>query len=248
MGKIYASTLVDLAKNEIGVKESPPDSNKVKYNKWYYGKDVSGAAYPWCCAFISWLFYKANAQKLLCGGSKVTYCPNVESYARKNGQWYTVGKVGDLVLFDFSLKGIAGHIGIVEKVNADGTYTTIEGNTSAGNNVNGGQVQRRTRNNSVIRGFYRPKYDTKVAEKKATITTTPIVKTTSSVAKKKKVVTMKVTAKNGLYCRKKADADSKIVGSFVYKTKVTVIEKTNKSWYKVNANGITGYCSAKYLK
>jgi surface antigen len=53
---------------------------------------------------------------------------------------------GDFVVY---LKdGKPYHIGIVEAVNSDGTFTTIEGNTSAtGSNVepNGGAVARKTR-------------------------------------------------------------------------------------------------------
>ena len=56
-------------------------------------------------------------------------------------------------------KGRASHIGIVEKANKDGTYTTIEGNTSKSSDDNGGAVMRRTRSKSVIRGFARPAYD-----------------------------------------------------------------------------------------
>ena len=35
----------------------------------------------------------------------------------------------------------------------------IEGNTGAGNDADGGQVQRRTRGNTVILGAFRPDYD-----------------------------------------------------------------------------------------
>ena len=44
-----------LAQNEIGVVEKPSGSNRVKYNDWYYGKSVSGDAYPWCMVFVQWL-------------------------------------------------------------------------------------------------------------------------------------------------------------------------------------------------
>ena len=45
-----------LANGEVGIAEYPPNSNNVKYNTWYYGHPVSGASYPWCAVFISWLF------------------------------------------------------------------------------------------------------------------------------------------------------------------------------------------------
>lgn len=53
---ITADMIVAKAKSQVGTKESPAGSNKVKYNTWYYGKEVSGSAYPWCMAFVSWVF------------------------------------------------------------------------------------------------------------------------------------------------------------------------------------------------
>lgn len=60
-----AQKAVDIAVSQVGVKESPANSNNVKYNTWYYGHAVSGSAYPWCMAFISWCF------AVLCGDIKI---------------------------------------------------------------------------------------------------------------------------------------------------------------------------------
>lgn len=156
-----AKEIIDYAISQIGVKETPSGSNKVKYNTWYYGKEVSGSAYPWCAVFCCYVFNKCNASKLFYGGKKSAYCPTIENYYKSIGRYYskTEGKAGDLCLMDFG-KGRASHIGIVEKRNTDGTYTVIEGNTSTSSNDNGGCVMRRVRSTSVIRGFCRPKYDT----------------------------------------------------------------------------------------
>lgn len=167
-----ANDIIKKAISQIGVAEKPSGSNNVIYNTWYYGRAVCGAAYPWCCAFVNWVFNECGASDLFYGGQKTAYCPTVESYYRKQGRWFKSGNVGDLVLFDFSGKGIAGHIGIVEKVNADGTYTTIEGNTSTSNQANGGCVMRRTRSISTIRGFARPNYGGSTATTKNTVTVT----------------------------------------------------------------------------
>ena len=156
-----AKTIISKAVSQIGVKENPSGSNKVKYNTEYYGTPVEGKDYPWCCAFVWWVFKECGASKLFFGGEKTAYCPAVETYYKKKGQWFTSNpKAGDLVLFDFTGKGVAEHIGILEKVNSDGTYSVIEGNTSTASNDNGGKVMRRTRNRSVIRGFARPEYKT----------------------------------------------------------------------------------------
>ena len=32
-----AQELINIAQNEVGVKENPANSNNVKYNTWYYG-------------------------------------------------------------------------------------------------------------------------------------------------------------------------------------------------------------------
>ena len=151
--------ILEMAKSQIGIKEQPANSNKVKFNTEYYGKEVSGSAYPWCCVFVWWVFKHCESSGLFYDGKKTAYCPEVERFYKKCGQWYSDGKAGDLVLFDFNNKGKAGHIGIVEKVNLDGSYTTIEGNTGSGNDANGGAVMRRTRYASSIRGFARPKYE-----------------------------------------------------------------------------------------
>lgn len=56
--------ILELARSQLGVKEAPAGSNRVKYNTAYYGREVSGGAYPWCCAFIWWLFREAGAPEL----------------------------------------------------------------------------------------------------------------------------------------------------------------------------------------
>lgn len=227
MAKITAKKVVNKAIAEIGTEEKPANSNKVKYNTWYYGKVVSGSAYPWCCAFICWLFYICGAADLFCGGQKVAYCPTVESYYKKIKRWFpnTKGKKGDLCLMDFG-KGRASHIGIVEKKNSDGTYTVIEGNTSVSSNDNGGKVMRRIRSKSVIRGFARPKYS--------------VIASTSVKNLKDEIVypKYKVNAPSGLIIREKASKNSNNIGKYSNNTTVTIIKynklktwgKTDKGW------------------
>ena len=45
-----------LAATQVGISENPPSSNNVRYNTWYYGREVSGSAYPWCMVFVQWVF------------------------------------------------------------------------------------------------------------------------------------------------------------------------------------------------
>ena len=167
--------ILNKAISYIGTKESPPNSNNVVFNTHYYGKSVSGSAYPWCAVFCWDIFRMCNASNLFCGGQKVAYCPTIENYYKSNNTFYsnTQGKRGDLCIMDFG-KGRASHIGIVEKKNSDGTYTIIEGNTSTSSNDNGGSVMKRIRRTSVIRGFCRPKYSnnsSSTSSKQSTSTT-----------------------------------------------------------------------------
>lgn len=53
---VTADMVVATALAEVGVKESPRNSNNVKYNTWFYGHPVRGAAYPWCEVFVCWIF------------------------------------------------------------------------------------------------------------------------------------------------------------------------------------------------
>lgn len=55
-----------------------------------------------------------------------------------------------------------------------------------------------------------------------------------------------------LNCRDKASKSGKVIGKFLKNTRLTLLEKTNASWYKVEwvkgKKNVTGYCAAEYLK
>lgn len=147
-------------------------NNNVIFNTHYYGSEVSGAAYPWCCAFVWDIFRMCGLSDLFYDGKKTAYCPTVLNWAKENGLTVpkSSGKYGDIVLFDWNGDGIADHIGFIISKNSDGSYTTIEGNTANYNYSNGGYVLKMTRYQSQIIGIVRPKYDG---------TTSPTVNTTS---------------------------------------------------------------------
>lgn len=150
--------ILKIAKAEIGVKESPANSNNVKYNTWYYGKSVNGSAYPWCAAFVSWVFSQVDSTLI----KKSVSCMDIGNWFKSNNQWKTNNpQPGDVVFFKFNTNSRwTNHIGLVESVNADGSINTIEGNTSASSDDNGGSVMRRTRKSNIV-GYGIPKYDFK---------------------------------------------------------------------------------------
>jgi len=57
--------IVEIAKQEIGIEESPKNSNKTKYGKWF---GFDGVA--WCGMFVSWCYYQAGFQLEKIGFSK----------------------------------------------------------------------------------------------------------------------------------------------------------------------------------
>ena len=154
------SELLEIARRQIGVKECPPSSNNVRYNTWYYGREVSGRAYPWCMVFVQWVFDQAKVKLPI----RTASCGALMRAAQSAGQWVESDyKPGDVVIYDFPGGAATDHCGIVEAV--DGTYiSAIEGNTSSASDADGGAVERRARKFSQIVGAVRPSYDKEVEE------------------------------------------------------------------------------------
>lgn len=140
--------LLELARGELGVREDPAGSNRVKYNTAYYGREVSGPAYPWCCAFQWWLFQTAGAGELFYGRGKTASCTALYQDCRRRGLTVETDLIqpGDLVffVFDGNKSGVMNHVGICERAE-DGFVTTIDGNTGTDSEANGGAVLRRRR-------------------------------------------------------------------------------------------------------
>lgn len=153
-----ARQIIEKAQSFIGTKED--NNGNVIFNAEYYGRNIGHSA--WCCTFVWYIFEQCKASNLFCDGKKVAYCPTVGDWAIANNLTVpkTEGKYGDIVLFDWDKNGNSDHIGFILKKNADGSYQTIEGNTSISNQANGGMVMERTRYISTINYIIRPKYDT----------------------------------------------------------------------------------------
>jgi hypothetical protein len=135
--------------SQIGVKESPAGSNKVKFSNWY------GMVGPWCAMFCTWCFELGAGDvhkrcPSFARNVRYAYVPYVVADARagRYGLRTTDDPIpGDLVCYDWQGDTVYDHIGIFEKwIPGAQTFTAIEGNTSTSNNSNGGEVMRRTRN------------------------------------------------------------------------------------------------------
>lgn len=147
--------VINIAKKYVGVCEDPPNSNKVVFNTKFYGREVSGANYPWCCAFIWCIFNEAGINI-----KRTASCMMLGDWFKQEGKYRKDNpQVGDIVFFKFpGSSRWTNHVGLVIEVNGN-TLTTIEGNTSSdnkGSQNNGGMVAIRTRKiNSSVVGFGR---------------------------------------------------------------------------------------------
>lgn len=160
MAKTTANKVLKIEKSYV---RSKPYGDRNTFN--------SKNGQPWCAFFQDYCFRKAGWD-FMKSCPNPAYCPNIETWAKKKGYWKLSGKAGDLVLFDWNSNKSPDHVGMVIKKNSNGTYTTVEGNTSNVSNGNGGCVQIRVREARWILGFVRPPYKGKSKSTKKDTTTT----------------------------------------------------------------------------
>lgn len=165
-----ASDVLKVAIRQIGYCESPRNSNKTKYGKWF---GVNGE--PWCAIFLDWCFEKAKEGSLFPHNASAAYSQN-ELVSKCGGSWVmkqntsratrkaylAKARPGDIVSFDFGrMDAYRSHIGIVEKVSGS-NIICIEGNTTpdgkSGSQANGGMVCRKTRSYLSVCSAVRPAY------------------------------------------------------------------------------------------
>jgi hypothetical protein len=147
------------ALRHVGVRESPPGSNRTMFGRWF---GVDGV--PWCAIFVSYCF-SVGAGVTLCRGwhgagvypRGVAYVPTLEAWLRATGrkvpEW-SAPAPGDVAVFDWD-GGLPDHVGIVIAVRTGGVLETVEGNTAVGNDSDGGAVMRRRRRRAQVSTFGR---------------------------------------------------------------------------------------------
>lgn len=145
--------VLEVARSQIGVKESPNNSNRQKYGAAYGWNGVA-----WCAQFAWWVLTEAGCGSLIPKSASTVVMRN---WYRDRRQWVTDPQPGDLVFFKFpGNNNPVNHVAIVEAVERGGSIITIEGNTAgtaAGDQRNGGMVARKRRLSNIV-GFARPNY------------------------------------------------------------------------------------------
>lgn len=134
--------IIEIAEKEIGYVETPANSNKTKFGKWF---GFDGVA--WCGMFVSWCYHQAGQPLGNIGFAKgFAGCQTAVAFFTKNKKITLNPVPGDIVFFDWNGDGRYDHTGIFVKKIDENHFETIEGNTSLINQSNGGAVMRRVRN------------------------------------------------------------------------------------------------------
>jgi hypothetical protein len=146
--------VIEVAASQLGVKESPPDSNKTKYGEWYGENGVQ-----WCAIFVSWVFDQARSPLGHIDTDKgYASCQDGYLHWQRTHELTTTPQEADIVLYDWNLDGHCDHTGIFFKWLEEGvSFQSYEGNTSVGNDSDGGEVMLRTRTVRYVKAFVSPK-------------------------------------------------------------------------------------------
>lgn len=137
---------IEIAKKYLGHKEKPGNIFDVKSP---LGKILIEAGHQngeaWCCYFTEAIF--VEKLRALFSASTVQTFHNFKNAGYEISE---VPKVGALVIWQRYKEGKAtwqGHAGIVSKVNTDGSFLSIEGNTNSAGSREGDSVQEKVRRN-----------------------------------------------------------------------------------------------------
>jgi hypothetical protein len=137
---------IEIAKKYIGQKEKPGndfDTNTPLGKILKEAGQKDGEA--WCAYFTEAIF--VETLRVLFSASTVQTFHNFKNAGYEISD---IPKVGTLVIWQRYKNGLptwAGHAGIVTKVNPDGSFVTIEGNTNSTGSREGDSVQEKVRQN-----------------------------------------------------------------------------------------------------
>ena len=144
--------LLATAADWLGTAEDPRGSNDILFNTAYYGRRVSGDAYPWCVVFLWYCFREAGLSALFYGGGQTASCGVLRRWAERTGQWIEGDyRPGDVLLLQLDGDPGADHAALLEKAEGGG-LCCIEGNS-------GDAVRRVLRRPAEVLGAWRPRWE-----------------------------------------------------------------------------------------
>lgn len=197
-----------------------------RFSDWYYGTSKY-RAWAWCNVFVSYILQHCGVNF-----QKTAYVPDAERWMDAHYKWVKMSEAqpGDVIIFCWSGegnnsgRGSRDHIGFLIANNGNGTFTTIEGNTS------GSRVAIRTRSAKNIRKIFRPIYDGASAPTTSTPTPAP-----APQASNKGLGLYTVTAP--LNCRSGAGTGFPVIRTYPAGTPIRVLKIENNFGYSAGAGG-----------
>jgi len=124
-----ANDVLNIARSLIGIHETPDGSNIAHpITDWaaQYGYSPGDA---WCSWTVSYEFYHTGGGPALIYNHPSGYSGDFRTMGEKHGLMVPGPQVGAIDVMDFDGKpDFTDHVGIVESVNADGSWVNIEGN------------------------------------------------------------------------------------------------------------------------
>ena len=142
---VTGEEILAIAAREIGYCRDKSGHNT--FGEWF-GLDYQ----PYCMEFVQWVYHQAGLDLPY----KTASCGALLRWYKEHQPECVTGNPipGCIVIFDFpSTAYDTDHTGLFVKV-SDNKITTIDGNTSGGNDSNGGWVQQRTRKLSYANPTY----------------------------------------------------------------------------------------------
>lgn len=155
----FVQKLLTLARAEVGVEEINGTNCSARVNQYKAATTLdSTQSWPWCAAFVCWLFKEAMSGTTYSFKRPTTAGAfDFENWAANQDKSIQTKKphhgdivAGDIVIFTFSHIGLA-----ISSPNSNGMVTTIEGNTDAAGSREGGGVYIKSRSVSKIRSRIR---------------------------------------------------------------------------------------------
>jgi len=118
--------IVEIALSQLGVKEV--GTNKGSEVCMYLNTGGCNCPNPWCAGFVSWVYQQAGATGIRsCGATNLINQFNISPHQKLDIDT-NMPQPGDVIY----RSSPSTHVGIVYKVDSNGTLYTIEGNTGSG--------------------------------------------------------------------------------------------------------------------
>lgn len=142
-------------RSKLGLGETPKNSNNNVIVKWYNTNVAKIGQGPWCEMTATWAMWNGGAKELKTGRAYTPWAVDDAQAGKLGSKWFSGTKgmrAGDQVYYDWNGSkdpNKVDHTGIVERIEGDGTFYVLEGNT-----VNN-KLERMHRDKKYVVGYVR---------------------------------------------------------------------------------------------